>query len=70
MKAYEDIIRYTATKDAPWYVVPANNKWFSRIVVAAAVIETLDALDLHYPKVSKERLNELAAAKRTLEETK
>jgi hypothetical protein len=70
MKAYEDMIRETATKDAPWYIVPADNKWFSRIVVAAAVLETLDRLDLHYPKVSKERLTELAAAKRMLEETK
>jgi polyphosphate kinase 2 (PPK2 family) len=70
MKAYEGVIRETATKDAPWYVVPADNKWFSRIVVAAAVIETLDRLDLQYPKVSKERLTELAAAKRTLEEEK
>ena len=70
MKAYEDMIRETATKDAPWYVVPADNKWFTRIVVSAAVIETLDALDLHYPKVSKQRLTELAAARRTLEETK
>jgi polyphosphate kinase 2 (PPK2 family) len=70
MEAYQDMIRETATKNAPWYVVPADNKWFSRIVVAAAVIETLDGLDLHYPKVSKERLNELAAAKRTLEGTK
>ena len=50
--------------------MPADNKWFSRIVVAAAVIEALDALDLHYPKVSKEKLNELAAAKRTLLEEK
>ena len=66
MKAYEEMIRETATKDAPWYVVPADNKWFSRIIVAAAVIEALDALDLHYPKVSKERLKDLAAAKRTL----
>jgi PPK2 family polyphosphate:nucleotide phosphotransferase len=70
MKAYEDMIRDTATKNAPWYIVPADNKWFTRIVVAAAVIEALDALDLHYPKVSKEKLNELAAAKRTLMETK
>ncbi len=61
--AYEDMIRHTATPEAPWYVVPADNKWFTRIVVAAAVIETLDALDLHYPKVSKEKLKELAAAK-------
>jgi len=50
----------------PWYVVPADNKWFTRIVVAAAVIEALDALDLRYPKVSKEKLEELAAAKQVL----
>jgi len=66
MKAYEDMIRNTSSPEAPWYVVPADNKWFTRIVVAAAIIETLDALDLHYPKVSKEKLAELAAAKRVL----
>ncbi|GLS23379.1 hypothetical protein GCM10007874_63990 [Labrys miyagiensis] len=70
MTAYEDMIRNTATKDAPWYVVPADNKWFTRIVVGAAVIEALDALDLHYPKVSAEKLKELAAAKRALVGTK
>jgi polyphosphate kinase 2 (PPK2 family) len=64
MKAYEDLIRHTATKDVPWYVVPADNKWFTRIVVAAAVIDALAALDLHYPKVSKEKLEELAEARR------
>lgn len=66
MKAYEDTIRNTASKDAPWYVVPADNKWFTRIAVAAAVIEALDRLDLEYPKVSKEKLKELAAAKQVL----
>ena len=66
MEAYEDMIRDTATKEAPWYVVPADNKWFTRMVVAAAVIEALASLDLHYPKVSKEKLKELAAAKRAL----
>jgi PPK2 family polyphosphate:nucleotide phosphotransferase len=66
MTAYEDMIRHTATPEAPWYVVPADNKWFTRTVVAAAVIETLDSLDLHYPKVSKEKLEELAAAKKVL----
>ena len=70
MEAYEDMIRHTATKDAPWYVVPADNKWFTRIVVAAAIIQTLDALDLQYPKVSKEKLKEFAAAKHALEGTK
>jgi PPK2 family polyphosphate:nucleotide phosphotransferase len=66
MEAYEDMIRSTATKAAPWYVVPADNKWFTRVVVAAAVIEAFDSLDLHYPEVSKEKLKELAAAKRAL----
>jgi hypothetical protein len=64
MEAYEDMIQNTATKNAPWYVVPADNKWFTRVVVAAAVIEALDDLDLHYPKVSDEKLKELAAAMR------
>ena len=66
MEAYEDAIRSTATKDAPWYVVPADNKWFTRVVVAAAVIDTLGKLDLHYPKVEKSRQKELAEARRML----
>ncbi|HVN85156.1 MAG TPA: polyphosphate kinase 2 family protein [Candidatus Binatia bacterium] len=66
MTAYEDMIRNTATKEAPWYVVPADNKWFTRVVVAAAIIDALASLDLHYPKVSAEKLKELAVAKRTL----
>jgi hypothetical protein len=61
------MIQETATKDAPWYVVPADNKWFTRVVVvAAAVIETLDSLDLAYPKVDEGKLKELAAAKKKL----
>jgi PPK2 family polyphosphate:nucleotide phosphotransferase len=66
MEAYEDMIRNTATKYAPWYVVPADNKWFTRVVVAAAVIETLASLGLEYPEVGPEKLKELAAAKRAL----
>jgi PPK2 family polyphosphate:nucleotide phosphotransferase len=66
MNAYEDMIRQTATKDAPWYVVPADNKWFTRVVVAAAIIDVLASLDLSYPKVGKEKLRELAAVKRAL----
>lgn len=66
MEAYGEMIQKTATKQAPWYVVPANNKWFTRVVVAAAVIDTLNSLDLAYPKVGSEKLKELAAAKRTL----
>jgi PPK2 family polyphosphate:nucleotide phosphotransferase len=66
MDAYEDTIRHTATKHAPWYVVPADNKWFTRVVVAAAVISALDSLDLAYPEVGEAQLAELAAAKREL----
>ena len=65
-EAYEDMIRNTATKHAPWYVVPADNKWFTRVVVAAAVIDTLASLNLAYPKVAKDKLKELAAARRKL----
>jgi len=66
MRAYEDAICATATDEAPWYVVPADNKWFTRVVVAAALIDTLLSLDLHYPKVGKDKLKALAAAKRAL----
>ena len=66
MKVYEDMIRNTATKDSPWYVVPADNKWFTRLVVAAAVIDALASLDLEYPKVDEDKLKELAEAKRLL----
>ena len=53
MEAYEDMIRQTATEDAPWYVVPADNKWFTRLVVAAAIIDALWSLDLDFPTVDK-----------------
>lgn len=66
-EAYEDMIRNTATKESPWYVVPADNKWFTRVVVAAAVVDTLASLRLAYPQVDKERLVEIANAKRALE---
>jgi PPK2 family polyphosphate:nucleotide phosphotransferase len=66
MDAYEEMIRETATEYAPWYVVPANNKWYTRIIVAAAVIEALASLDLRYPKVGKDKLRELAAARKIL----
>jgi PPK2 family polyphosphate:nucleotide phosphotransferase len=66
MTAYEEMIQETATKEAPWYVVPADNKWFTRVVVASAVIEALASLDLAYPKVDQSKLKELAAAKKKL----
>jgi PPK2 family polyphosphate:nucleotide phosphotransferase len=66
MKAYEDMIRNTATDEAPWYVVPADNKWFTRLVVVGGVIETLSSLDLKYPAVSPEKKAELETTKAAL----
>jgi PPK2 family polyphosphate:nucleotide phosphotransferase len=65
-KAYEEAIRATASRRAPWYVVPADHKWFSRLVVAAAIVEQLEALRLSYPVIDKDKRRELAAAKETL----
>ena len=66
MDAYQSMIRETAAPHAPWYVVPADNKWYTRIVVAAAIVDGLASLDLHYPKLDKSKLAELAAAKKAL----
>ena len=66
MKAYEEMIQQTATEKAPWYVVPADNNWFTRVGVAAAVTETLADLDLTYPKVGEAKSKELATAKNKL----
>jgi PPK2 family polyphosphate:nucleotide phosphotransferase len=66
MDAYETAIRETASPEAPWYVVPADNKWFTRVVVAAVVVDTLASLGLHYPKVGEEQLRALAAAREAL----
>jgi PPK2 family polyphosphate:nucleotide phosphotransferase len=66
MEAYEDMIRETSTPEAPWYVVPADNKWYTRVVVAAAVIDALHSLDLSYPKVDEAKMKDLAAARTVL----
>ena len=66
MKAYEDLIRETSTKESPWYVIPADNKWFTRVMVAAAVIDGLSTLDLEYPKLDAAQLKELAATRAEL----
>ena len=70
MKAYEDMICHTATANAPWYVVPADNKWFTRVVVAAAIVETLEDLKLNYPEVSPAIKKELQGARALLEGAK
>ena len=67
MHAFEEAIQATASKHAPWYVVPADNKWFTRLVVASAIVTALDGLDLKYPKVEAGRAAELATARRALE---
>jgi len=67
MSAYEEAIRATAAPWAPWYVVPADNKWFSRLVVAAAIIHEMQKLDLEYPKVGPAQRKELEAARKVLE---
>ncbi len=67
MQAYEDMIQNTATPAAPWYVVPADNKWFTRLVVASAIIDTLEKLNLSYPKVDASRRKELEKARKFLE---
>jgi PPK2 family polyphosphate:nucleotide phosphotransferase len=66
MAAYEDAIRATATQASPWFVVPADNKWFTRLVVAAAIVETLEKMQLAYPKVSDAQKADLARAREML----
>ncbi|MBN9026015.1 MAG: polyphosphate kinase 2 family protein [Rhizobiales bacterium] len=67
MKAYDEAIRATASKNAPWFVVPADNKWFTRLVVAAAIVDAVEKLDLEYPTVSDAQRKDLAAAREELE---
>ena len=64
--AYEDMIRHTATDCAPWHVVPADHKWFTRVVVAEVIVDALESLDLAYPKVGPAKRKELAAARTAL----
>ena len=66
MRAYEQMVRNTATSDAPWFVVPADNKWFTRLVVSSAIVDAMSSLHLHYPRVSRSRRRELAVARKEL----
>ena len=66
MAAYDKAIRHTATKSAPWYVVPADHKWFAHLVVAAAIVEKIRELDPQYPTVGKDMLEEMETARRHL----
>jgi len=67
MDAYEDMIRHTSTKNSPWYVVPADHKWFTRLVVAAAVIDALETIKPSFPKLDDEKRRELTLARAALE---
>jgi PPK2 family polyphosphate:nucleotide phosphotransferase len=67
MDAYQDMIRATSREEAPWYVVPADHKWFARLVVAAAMVDKLERLDLEYPKVEGQALKELLEVRAALE---
>jgi PPK2 family polyphosphate:nucleotide phosphotransferase len=66
MAAYEDMIRNTSSENAPWFVVPANNKWYTRAIVAGAVIDALESLNLKFPKLDKKKLEDLKAAREAL----
>ena len=66
MRAYEDTIRRTSAPHAPWYVVPADHKWFTRLVVAAAVVEAMEGMKLAFPKVTREQRQELAQTRAVL----
>jgi hypothetical protein len=65
-EAYEQAIRATAAKHAPWYVVPADNKWYTRLVVSAAIVAAMERLELTYPKIDAAQRKELAAARAAL----
>ena len=66
IEVYNDTIRHTATKHAPWYVIPADRKWFARLAAATVLIERMEALDLQYPKLDEAQLRELKKAEATL----
>jgi PPK2 family polyphosphate:nucleotide phosphotransferase len=70
MHAYEQTVRHTASEYAPWYVVPADAKWFTRLVVACAIVQRLSTLDLSYPKLTKDELKQLDAAREALLENR
>ena len=66
LRGYEEAIRATTSRDAPWYVIPADHKWFTRIAIAEVIIETLEGLDLHFPKIGRRKRRELNLARRRL----
>lgn len=68
MQAYTDAIEATSTEKAPWYIIPADKKWFTRLAVSEVIVQTMESLDLHYPKVTEEHEKEISEAKKLLED--
>jgi PPK2 family polyphosphate:nucleotide phosphotransferase len=68
MAAYQDVIRHTATRDAPWYVVPADHKWFARVVIGSAIVSALEELNLRFPRVDNASKAEFARVRKALED--
>ena len=66
MAAYQDMIRHTSTRSAPWHVVPSDHKWFARVVIGSTIVAALDRLDLHFPKVDKADRSEFAKVREAL----
>src|ERR1700680_2689341 len=67
MAAYQDLVRHTSTAVAPWYVVPADHKWFARVVIGSAIVSTLETLNLRFPRADKASLQEFTAVRKALE---
>ncbi len=67
MQAYEEVLEHTSTKHAPWYVIPADHKWFARMAVADVIVETLEGMGLEFPVVTEEKQKELEGARKLLE---
>jgi hypothetical protein len=67
MAVYQDIIRHTSTPVAPWFVVPADHKWFARVVIGSAIVSTLQALNLRFPRADKASLKEFKQVRKALE---
>ena len=67
MAVYQDIVRHTSTRFAPWYVVPADHKWFARVVIGSVIVSALEELNLRFPRVDKGSLDEFAKVRKALE---
>jgi hypothetical protein len=64
--AYQEVIRHTSTRSAPWHVVPADYKWFARVVIGSTIVSALDRLDLHFPRVDKAERSEFKQVREAL----